>query len=429
LENDRRGPVDLPRVIEQAIDQISSYLGERPVSVVAEYPAHLPAVHSDSEQLGRALAGLIAATVTRAQHGEVVVRAALTSELPVGAPPSEGPGPWALLRIGPRGNGLTRASLERMLDENGAGAEGDPVMAPVAACRAIRGMGGRVWVGEESEEAPELRLLLPLRVASVAADVSPLRRTLGEHLPRPGQPRRRLLILVDDDQLRGVLASELSAAGYQVVAARDGGEVLSLARAEQPDVILLDILAREPTAFDIAMVLKQDRRLARIPVLFMTSVTDPEAGMRMSAVDFVVRPTGTGALITAIESALTAVRQPVGRVLVVEPKDALRETMVLMIQSQGYRVTEAAGPEEALVLAERVTPGLVLVNAAVAQERDYWLLRGLRQLSPDIPVFVLAEALTDAEGKAAVRRGASGYTKTDKLPDLLHRVRTGKQRP
>jgi DNA-binding NarL/FixJ family response regulator len=113
---------------------------------------------------------------------------------------------------------------------------------------------------------------------------------------------------------------------------------------------------------------------------------------------------------------------------VVEPSDALRETMVLMIQAHGYRVTEAGGPEEALVLAERVKPGLVLVNAGLAQDRDYWLLRGLRQVSTDIPVFVLAEALSEAEGKAAVRRGASGYTQTGKLPDLLSRVKTGSKR-
>ena len=150
--------------------------------------------------------------------------------------------------------------------------------------------------------------------------------------------------------------------------------------------------------------------------------------MRMGAVDFVVRSTGTGALITAIEAALNAVRQPVARILVVESNDALRETMVLMIQAHGYRVTEAGGPEEALVLAERVQPGLVLVNAALAQDRDYWLLRGLRQISTDIPVFVLAEALSDAEGKAAVRRGAAGYTQTGKLPDLLTRVRNGKEK-
>jgi DNA-binding response OmpR family regulator len=417
--------VDLPRVIEQAIDQMSSVLGERPVSVVAEYPAHLPAVDSEAEQLSGALAGLIAATVTRAMHGEVVVRAALTSEVPAGAPASESRGPWALVSISPRGNGLTAEMLRETLDDT-AGGEAEAVLSPADSRRLIQEMGGRVWV-DEGTSVPELRLLLPLRAAvSPSTDVSSLRRTLGHHLPETGRPTRRLLILVEDSQVREILATELAAAGYQVAAARDGGEVVSLARQEEPDAILLDILAREPTAFDIAMVLKKDLRIARIPVLFMTSVGDPEAGMRMGAVDFVVRPTGTGALITAIESALNAVRQPVARILVVESNAALRETMVLMIQAHGYRVTEAGGPEEALVLAERVHPGLVLVNAALAQDRDYWLLRGLRQISTDIPVFVLAEALSDAEGKAAVRRGASGYTQTGKLPDLLTRVRNGK---
>jgi DNA-binding NarL/FixJ family response regulator len=77
-------------------------------------------------------------------------------------------------------------------------------------------------------------------------------------------------------------------------------------------------------------------------------------------------------------------------------------------------------------MAERIQPGLVLVNARLAQERDYWLLRGLRQQSEDTAIFILAEALSEAEGEAAVRRGASGYTETGKLNDLLNRVRKGR---
>ena len=38
-------------------------------------------------------------------------------------------------------------------------------------------------------------------------------------------------------------------------------------------------------------------------------------------------------------------------------------------------MTEAAAAEEALALAERVAPGLILVNATLAKERDFWLLR------------------------------------------------------
>ncbi|NIN94654.1 MAG: response regulator, partial [Anaerolineae bacterium] len=53
----------------------------------------------------------------------------------------------------------------------------------------------------------------------------------------------------------------------------------------------------------------------------------------------------------------------------VEPDEAQREITAMMIQSHGYRVMEARAAEEALALAERFEPGLVLVNAKVAEER------------------------------------------------------------
>jgi DNA-binding response OmpR family regulator len=424
--------VDLPRVIEQAIDDVAGLVGDRPVSVVAEYPAHLPAVHSDPSELAHVLSSLIALTMHRSDHGEIVVRAQIVSAQsaePGELPSDVNPGPWAMVSIAMRGNGLTERRLGEILT-NGEGltSEGPGQLLSPSMCRKIvERHGGRLWADTRSEANNQIRVILPLRAAHLTpTDVSPLRRALGDHLARQADRAPRLLVMVEDPQLRDLLAEDLREAGYEVVAARDGGEVLPLAGQERPSLILLDILARDPTAFDVAMVLKHDRRTAAIPVLFMTSVDDPQAGVRMGAVNFVVRKTGTGALVGAIEAALHSVRQPISRVLVIEPTDALRETMILMIQSHGYRVSEASGPEEAVVLAERVQPGLALVNARLAQERDYWLLRGLRQQSEEMVIFVLAEALSEAEGEAAVRRGASGYTETGKLNDLLKRVRKGR---
>jgi CheY-like chemotaxis protein len=136
-----------------------------------------------------------------------------------------------------------------------------------------------------------------------------------------------------------------------------------------------------------------------------------------------VRSAGTGALLSTIQAVLTAGLHPSSRVLVAEPNDATRDLIITLIQSQGYRVTEARSAEEALVLAERVSPALVLVNALLAGERDYWLLRNLRQLLSQTEIIVLADALTDAEGRAAVRRGATGFSQTGKLSDVLAEVK------
>ncbi len=146
------------------------------------------------------------------------------------------------------------------------------------------------------------------------------------------------------------LVEDLTAAGYRVVPVASGAEVQPLAHEQAPDLILLDLQAREPSAFEIAMVLKQDSRTSVVPVLFLSSVEDPLQGVTWGAVDFVVRSAGTGALLSTIQAVLTSGLSPSSRVLVAEPNDAARDPIIGLIQTHGYRVTEARSAEEALVL-------------------------------------------------------------------------------
>ncbi len=260
----------------------------------------------------------------------------------------------------------------------------------------------------------------------MVTDVSLLRQALETRLANGGEGAKTLLLMVDDPELREILAHDLESQDHHIVMAESGEEVLSLARKVQPDMVLLDLLARSPTAFEVAAILKYDRRTRNTPVLFLTSAEDPKGGVSMGAVSFLARHPDTGALVSAIQAVLTSGLEPLGRVLVVESDDHLRERMVMTIQGQGYRVSEAGTAVEAIALAERVPPGIALVNDKIAQERDYWLIRGLRQISPQAKIFVMADVLSEEEGRKAIRRGASGYSETGKLPDLLDRVRQDK---
>ena len=242
-------------------------------------------------------------------------------------------------------------------------------------------------------------------------------------IPEGSQISNSLLVYVEDYAILELLTSELVEAGYGVTAAQGIGDILTLALTEGIDLIILDLQAREPGALDVAMLLKKDRRTQNIPVLFLTATSDPEGRVKMGTANFLVRPEGTGAMLATVRAVLNTELRPTARVLVVEPDDVIRENMIMMLQAHGYAVVEARSAEEALALAERVTIGLVLANASLAQERDYWLIRQLRQLSLEIDVFVLADALSDEDGKRAMSRGASGYSETGKLPDLLDRVK------
>ncbi len=426
--------MDLPRIIEAAIDTTSGLVGDKSVAVVAEYPAHLPAVEGDSANLADVLTCFIGLAVESMSHGEVKIRAELlpadeapmTSGELVGNPADlEHGGPWAAVRIAFHPGWAVAETLAPLLTIDAAEMQ-DTTQARFEACAGVIGeFRGELWLETLEEDRSQLSIALPLIGAAgdQDPDISTLRRMVETRLPEQGEAAKTVLLMVEEAELRTLLSKDLVAAGHRVVVTDRGEGVLPLARTEAPDIVLLDLLAREPTAFEVAVLLKQDRRTRSTPVLFLTSVDDAKGRVSMGAVNFVVRPSDTGALVAAVNSLLQSGLSPSARVLVVEPDEIQRETTVMMIQAHGYRVTEARGAEEALALAERFEPGLVLINAQVAQERDYWLLRGLRQISEKMDVHVVADVISEEEARAAMKRGASGFSETGKLPDLLRRVK------
>ncbi len=427
--------VDLPRIIESAIDHTADLVGDRPVSVIAEYPAHLPAVEGDTEKLASLIACFITATISLMQRGEIKIRAELLpadeAPEPSGTPIIEPPdlklgGPWAVILISFDGGSLTEKGLTELLEGN-ADWSAEHVPFQIERCATlIAEYRDRIWFETEKGAQSRLSIALPLVGAQTTddeANVTQLRRIVETRLPEDDETARTLLLMVEDSELRTILSRDLVAAGHRVVVADRSENVLPLARRQSPELVLLDLVSREPTAFDVAMLLKQDPRTRGTPVMFLTSVDEPSGGVSMGAVNFVVRASDTGALVAQVNALLHSGLSPSARVLVVEPDEAQREITAMMIQSHGYRVMEARAAEEALALAERFEPGLVLVNAKVAEERDYWLLRGLRQLSHNLDIHVVADYISEAEARTAMSRGASGFSETGKLSDLLRRVK------
>jgi two-component system cell cycle response regulator DivK len=400
---------DLPQSIEQAIEETVGVAGDKPVSVIAEYPAHLPAVTGELNKLVDVMVSLIELAASVTESGEIRITAEILSpeEIPNEIQASDlwpESGPFALIQVSYRGDQPDQAAASRL---------------SFAKCQElIRDYDGQLW---NAVVATGPRFIFTLPIKAMRPDITNLRHIVQSHLLESEQAGSLLLVLVREDDLRDAITADLLEAGHQVISTGDGAEIVGLARKERPDLIVLDMVAREPASLDIAALLKQDKETQTIPVLFLTSVD--EEGVRMGAVDFLVRPLGTGALLSTINAVLESGINPSGRVLVADPDDADREMMALMIQEHGYRVTEAARSEEALAIAEHVPPELILVNAKLAADRDYWLLRGLRQLDHSFDIYVLADALTEAEGQAAVDRGASGFSETGQLGNLLDQVR------
>ncbi|MBI2919138.1 MAG: response regulator [Chloroflexi bacterium] len=97
----------------------------------------------------------------------------------------------------------------------------------------------------------------------------------------------KAVLIADDDELLRTLLSILAetfAEGYEVLLACDGAEALALARARDPDLILLDVTMPNSDGFHVCRALKNDPATANTPVILMSAESGPEVS-RM-AIDF-----------------------------------------------------------------------------------------------------------------------------------------------
>jgi len=107
-----------------------------------------------------------------------------------------------------------------------------------------------------------------------------------------GTPGKRVLLVEDDRFLRRACEASLRQRGFTVVAAADGEEGLRLARAEAPDLVLLDLLMPKLSGVDVLRALKADEATRGIPVLVLSNSSrqqDIDEITRLGAVGYLVK--------------------------------------------------------------------------------------------------------------------------------------------
>jgi adenylate cyclase len=86
------------------------------------------------------------------------------------------------------------------------------------------------------------------------------------------------LILIVDDNLTNldILQARLDAHNYKILTATDGEAGLAMAKEEQPDLILLDIMMPKMDGIEVCQRLRADSSLPFIPIIMVTAKADPK---------------------------------------------------------------------------------------------------------------------------------------------------------
>lgn len=118
-------------------------------------------------------------------------------------------------------------------------------------------------------------------------------------------------ILVVDDQssVRQLLQEYLSEQGFRVLTASDGQNALYMARHEQPDLILLDIMMPKMDGYQFLRQYRQERQTPIIIITAREEETDAVLGLDLGADDYVVKPFRMRELVARIRAVLRRVEE------------------------------------------------------------------------------------------------------------------------
>ncbi len=115
----------------------------------------------------------------------------------------------------------------------------------------------------------------------------------------------RILVVDDIAVSARMLSAKLVGEYYDVIVAEDGPGAIRMARENDPDVILLDVMMPGMDGFEVCRRLKGDPRTAHIPVVMVTALTDLAdrvRGLESGADDFLAKPVDDTALLARVNS-------------------------------------------------------------------------------------------------------------------------------
>jgi class 3 adenylate cyclase len=202
----------------------------------------------------------------------------------------------------------------------------------------------------------------------------------------------RVLVVDDDPDMAGFLASLLKKQGLQVDIASDGHVALAMIAASPPDMVLLDVQMPGPDGFEICRRLKSNEATALVPVVLVTALEDQDSrvrGIQAGADDFLSKPVRREELLARVATLrrLHDTRKELeGRRLAaeVQEKEAIRKTF--------SRYLSPRLAERVLAQGGDVFRNLSTRTAVVALFAD---LRGFTRLSETVPVSSIVPMLNE----------------------------------
>jgi putative two-component system response regulator len=120
----------------------------------------------------------------------------------------------------------------------------------------------------------------------------------------------KTLLIVDDEPSNLHVLKQILQGSYHLLFAKDGKKALELGKEKRPDLILLDVMMPDLSGFDVCEELKNDPNTAKIPVIFISALSDiidETKGFDVGAVDYITKPVNPAIVKARVATHLSLV--------------------------------------------------------------------------------------------------------------------------
>lgn len=117
----------------------------------------------------------------------------------------------------------------------------------------------------------------------------------------------KILVVDDEPDVLDLVEFNLKGSGFEVITASDGEGALRQARAQFPDLIILDLMLPEVDGLEVCKILRRDPSTAGIPVIMVTAKAteiDRILGLELGADDYVTKPFSPRELVLRVKGLL-----------------------------------------------------------------------------------------------------------------------------
>ncbi len=260
----------LDSVVETVRVATESLAETKKLALKTDVAKKLPIGLGDEQRLTQVLLNLVGNAIKFTDTGEVRITAtAMNGHFTV-----------AVTDTGP---GIPTEELNRVfeqfhqVDSSNTKAKGGTGLGLAIAKQIVEMHGGRIWVESTLGKGATFQMQLPIRAEFRKASCM----------------TKRILVVEDQEDLRGVLRDLLTGSGYEVAEAADGGEGVAKAKSERPDLILMDIQLPVLDGYETTRQIKADPNLKATPIIAVSSfaMKGDEEKARASGCDhYVTKP-------------------------------------------------------------------------------------------------------------------------------------------